>query len=340
MKKVLCCLFIIGLLVFGITVICNAKTNKKEVIIYTALDQVFSEPILQDFEKTSGIKVKAVFDIEATKTTGMVNRLIAEKNNPQCDVFWNNEVIKTIILKRKGVLQSYISSNSTDIPSGFKDPNGYWTGFAARARVIVYNTKLQKDWNIPTSIFDFTMPAIKNRTAIANPLFGTTSTHVAALFSLLGDKKAKDFFLSLKENNIKIVDGNSIVKDMVGTGEILMGYTDTDDVNVGINSGLPIAQIFPDNKGIGTLLIPNTVSLIANCPNPENGKKLIDFLLDRKTEEKLAFSDSVQMPVRKDVKTPEDFVSIDQIKRMDVDFFIIADIMNYSIKFIQQIFIK
>ncbi len=340
MKKVFCYFFIIGLVIFESTAFCSAKNNKKEVIIYTALDQVFSEPILHGFEKISGIKVKAVYDIEATKTTGMVNRLIAERNNPQCDVFWNNEVIKTIILKRKGVLQSYISPSSIDIPSGFKNSKGYWTGFAARARVIVYNIELQKDRNIPTSIFDFTLPINKNKTGIANPLFGTTSTHVAALFSLLGDKKAKKFFLSLKKNNIKIVDGNSIVKDMVGTGEILMGYTDTDDVNVGIKSGLPIAQIFPDKNGIGTLLIPNTVSLISNCPNPEYGKKLIDFLLDKKTEEKLAFSDSVQMPVRKDVKTPEGFVTIDQIKKMDVDFEKVADVMNYSIKFIQQIFIK
>ena len=61
----------------------------REVVIYTSVDQVFSEPILNGFEKAKGIKVKAVYDVEASKTAGLVNRLIAEKDRPKCDVFWN-----------------------------------------------------------------------------------------------------------------------------------------------------------------------------------------------------------------------------------------------------------
>jgi iron(III) transport system substrate-binding protein len=81
----------------------------KEVVVYTSLDKVFSEPVLQEFEKQTGIKVKAVYDSEATKTTGLVNRLIAEKKAPQGDVFWNSKTCRTIILKQKGVLASYKS---------------------------------------------------------------------------------------------------------------------------------------------------------------------------------------------------------------------------------------
>ena len=116
----------------------------REVVVYTALDQIFSEPILKEFESKHHIKVKAVYDIEAVKTTGLVNRLIAEKSNPRCDVFWNNEIMRTIALKRKEVLTPYISPSSTDIPKQFKDKDGYWAGFAARARVLVVNTELVK----------------------------------------------------------------------------------------------------------------------------------------------------------------------------------------------------
>jgi iron(III) transport system substrate-binding protein len=68
------------------------KTDQKEVVIYTSVDQIFSEPILSDFEKNTGIKIKAVYDVEASKTVGLVNRLLAEKGHPRCDVFWNSEV--------------------------------------------------------------------------------------------------------------------------------------------------------------------------------------------------------------------------------------------------------
>lgn len=69
---------------------CKGKnTPQQEVVVYTSLDKVFSQPILEAFEKETGITVKAVYDSEAAKTTGMVNRLIAEKNSPRADVFWN-----------------------------------------------------------------------------------------------------------------------------------------------------------------------------------------------------------------------------------------------------------
>ncbi len=314
--------------------------EKKEVVVFTALDQVFSEPILKEFQEKTGIKVKAVYDIEATKTTGLVNRLIAEKKNPQCDVFWNNEIIKSILLKRKGVLAPYISPSAKDIPEHFKDKEGFWTGFAARARVIVVNKDNVNKENYPTSIYDLTKPVWKGKAAIANPLFGTTSTHVAALFSYLGDKKAKQFFQDLKKNQIKVVDGNSVVKDRTGSGSISAGFTDTDDVSVGIISGMPITPIYPDKGSIGTLLIPNTVCLIANSPNPERGKALIDYLLSKEVEEKLASCPSVQMPLRADVKTPDNFVSIDEIKTMAVDFENVADVMEGSVKYVQQLFIR
>lgn len=314
--------------------------DAKEVVVFTALDQVFSEPILQDFEKATGITVKAVYDIEATKTTGLVNRLIAEKKNPQCDVFWNNEVIKSIILKRKGILTPYVSPASRDIPVHFKDKDGYWTGFAARARVLVINTDLVDRHQQPDSIFSLTDSKWKGKIAIANPLFGTTSTHVAALFACLGKNRAQQFFKDLKKNQIKIVDGNSVVKDRVGAGELKAGFTDTDDVGMGLISGMPLMAVYPDKRGMGTLLIPNTVSLIANCPNPNEGKKLIDYLLSKEVEKKLAFCPSVQMPLRADVPTPKKFINIAQIKAMEVNYEKMADEMEDAVKFVQNLFIR
>ena len=140
-----------------------------------AHDQVYSEPILNEFELKTGIKVKTMYDTEATKTVGLVNRLIAEKNNPQCDVFWNNEIIRTIVLKKKDVLSSYNSPSASDIPNEFRDPENYWTGFAARARVIIYNTTLVKENEAPTSLFDFLDKKWDKRFVVSYPIFGTFS---------------------------------------------------------------------------------------------------------------------------------------------------------------------
>src|SRR5579864_5890689 len=112
-------------------------SHAQTVVVYVSHDQVFSEPILKDFEKETGIKVRAVYDTEETKSTGAMNRLIAEKNNPQADVYWANEPVRAEVLRQQGIAASYISPNADGIPATFRDPQGYWTGFAARARVLI-----------------------------------------------------------------------------------------------------------------------------------------------------------------------------------------------------------
>jgi ABC-type glutathione transport system ATPase component len=67
------------------------KRAQREVVVYTSVDQPFSEPSFRDFENGSGIEVRAVFDTEETKSTGVLNRLIAEAQRPQADVFWSGD---------------------------------------------------------------------------------------------------------------------------------------------------------------------------------------------------------------------------------------------------------
>ena len=112
----------------------EANTTAREVTVYVSTDRVFSEPILRAYEQQSGVRVNAVYDTEETKSTGLANKLLAEKNRPQADVFWSNEPVRTLVLKRNGVLAPYKSANAEGIPPTFKDPEGYWTGFSARSR--------------------------------------------------------------------------------------------------------------------------------------------------------------------------------------------------------------
>ncbi|MCP4080393.1 MAG: extracellular solute-binding protein [Planctomycetaceae bacterium] len=309
-----------------------------QVIVYTSLDQVFSEPVLKEFEQQTGIQVKPVYDVEASKTTGLVNRLIAEQSNPRADVFWNSEVGRTLVLKEKGVLAPYHSPSAKDIPDQFKDQNGYWTGFAARARVLIYNTELLKPDQVPQSIFELTQPHWKGKVALAYPLFGTTATHIAALYGYLGADRTEHYLRDLKANGVVIVDGNSVSRDLVVQGELAVGFTDTDDANVAIQSGKPVKMIFPDKAGMGTLLISNTVALIKGAPHTEEGKKLIDFLLSRETERKLAFSESMQIPVRQGVDRPSHVPTYDSIRAMPINYQAISDNLERSARFSHALF--
>lgn len=326
----------ITLLIFLVPLLLVRICLGGEVVVYTSEDKIFSEPVLQAFEKKTGIKVMAIYDTEETKSAGLVNRLIAEKENPQADVFWSGDPARPALLDLKGLTESYISGAAADIPNIYKDDKGHWTGFSARARIILYNTNLISTDEKPLSLFDLTKPKWRGQVAIANPLFGTTSIHMAVLFITLGDEKARKFLQDLKANGVKIVSSNGEVKRLVARGEVMAGLTDTDDANVAIREGSPVKIVFPNQQDMGTLIMPNMVCLIKNSPNPENGKKLVDFLLSKEVEKSLSWAPCAQMPLRYDVRTPADVLTIDAIKGMDVDYHAVAQKLDEISDFLKQ----
>ncbi len=295
----------------------SCTTQKDEVVVYTSVDQLFSEPVLRDFEKETGIRVKAVYDTEETKSTGVLNRIIAEKNNPQCDVFWSGDPVRTLVLKNKHISMPYRAKKARDIPDTYKDKDAYWIGFSARARVLLYNKT--QDLPVPESILDLTEKQYKGKVALANPLFGTTTFHMAALFTVMGDSLARNFLKKLKENHLIIAGSNGDVKKQVLEGKVFCGITDTDDAFEAMKESKDVGIVFLDQNGMGNLIIPNTLNLIRNAPHLENGKKLIDYLLREETEAKLAVS-CAQMPLHKGVKTPQNIPSLDHIKPMKISY--------------------
>ena len=163
-------------------------------------------------------------------------------------------------------------------------------------------------------------PKWKGQVAIADPRFGSTSFHVAALYALAGDEKMDDFFRRLKANGVRIVDGNSVVRDLVARGDVKVGLTDTDDVNVALEDGQPIGMVLPDKDGLGVPVMPNMVSLIANAPHPDDARRLIDYLLSPDVERQLAQSEAVQIPLHAGVPGPKNIPAIDTFKPMTLDY--------------------
>lgn len=278
---------------------CGRRAATERVVVYSALDREFSEPLLRTYEQRTGVTVDAKFDVESTKTVGLMNQIVAEASRPRCDLFWNNEILNTLRLKQKGLLEPFHPAGSDEIPATFRDRDGTWYGFAARARILVVNTNLVKEGERPTSIEDLTNPAWRGRIGLAKPLFGTTATHAACLFAAWGDDKAKAFFSALKSNEAQVLSGNKQVAQAVGSGQLAFGLTDTDDAMGEISEGHPVVIVYPDRNfdQIGTLFIPNTLALIKRAPHRAAAERLAQFLLSPEVESALARGPSAQIPL-------------------------------------------
>ena len=299
------------------------RPSENVVVVYVSEDQVFSEPILMDFEHDSGIRVKAVYDTEETKSAGVTNRLIAEKGSPQADVYWANEPIRAEVLRQKGVSAAYRSPSAEGIAEQFRDPQGHWTGFSARARMLIVAKGAAGN---PTSMQAYTDARFRGKAVIANPLFGTTTAHIAALFTVWGDERGKAFLDAMHRNEVRVASSNGESADQVAAGAFQFALVDSDDVSSREKQGRQVEGVYPDQgeQDVGCFIVPNAVLLVKDGPHPEAGRKLIDYLLSPQTEKKLAYSDAAQIPLHPGVDTPRAVRRLETLKVMHGDYATVA----------------
>ena len=237
-----------------VALLAGCRKEENVVTVYASQDQVYAEPILNAFSVKTGIRVRAVYDNEAVKTVGLVNRLIAEKDNPQCDVFWNNEELRTRQLEARGIVER-------------------WAAVGYRTRRIIINTNLIS--NPPNSLVELTNEVWRGKVALAYPMFGTTATHFLVLRQAWGPESWERWCRALQANEPLLVDGNSVVVQLVGRGEAAIGLTDSDDVAAGQRQALPI-QALPAEQN--SMLIPNTVAIMRGAKHPREAQRLVDYL--------------------------------------------------------------
>lgn len=248
--------------------------NRDHLVVYTSQDQVYSEKILNEFTKRTGVEVRAVYDSEAVKTVGLANRLLAERKRPQCDLWWSNEELRTRQLAGKGIFS----------------PEEPWRSFGFRSRKLVVNTNLLSLAEAPTSLEALTDPKWRGKFAMAYPMFGTTATHMLALRQLWGVEKWREWSRAVQANEAMIVDGNSVVVRMVGKGEIAIGLTDSDDIAAGLREGMPIVAVEIDE----TLFIPNTAAVVSGSRKAPAARQLLEYLSSTETIMSLVAVDALE----------------------------------------------
>jgi iron(III) transport system substrate-binding protein len=290
------------------------------VTVYCSVDSAFAEPVLAAFEAREVIRVHRVFDTEAGKTTGLVNRLLAERGAPRADVWWSGEIFGTIQLARAGVLAAHHPATAGDIPAAYRDPGGMWTATGLRGRVIAYDPRKVSEAELPRRWSDVTGARWKGRFALADPRFGTTRGHAATLLHLWGPDRFKAFLRAMKANDVRRSDGNAHSVLLLTRGVVDIVATDTDDVLVAQRRGESVAMAYPslscdedspaagdappggaradDVPSGGTLWIPSSAALVRGGPNAEAGRRLVDYLVSAEVERMLAGSASGNVPVR------------------------------------------
>lgn len=296
----------------------SSSTADQRVTLYTSVDDAFARMVIAEFERDTGIKVDMLGDTEATKTTGLITRLQSEKDDPKCDVWWSSEPMGTIQLASDGVLQEGAMENmvTPDWPRRLRATDWSWVGTALRSRVIVYAP--DRVDLVPMTMAQLANPEFKGRIGMARPQFGTTRIHMALLAAQWGMGDFEQWLQALEANGVRLYDGNATVVRAVAMGEIDIGLTDTDDVWAGQENGWEVELVreipgeHPQWPSAGETLIPNTVAVVRDGPNPQPALRLAAYLVSPEVEQMLYESTSGNLPVNPGVRVVAGVVPLDE----------------------------
>jgi iron(III) transport system substrate-binding protein len=303
--------FPIALLLFS--AISDLAFGAEQVVVYRSVKDSVARSVAERFEKETGISVRLVPETAETDVEELTNGLTAEKSRSQPDVLWTDNPLRAVAMKSKGLSVPYKPPNIISLWKPYSDSEHHWTGFPARALIILFNKNVFSDpEEVPTSVLDMINPRFNGKACLSTPLFGTTSLYAAALFEVLGTDFAEAFFNSLKTNAVAILSSTDEVRCRVAAGDFSFGIARTDDFDTAVKAGKPVGGIFPDQKTFGTLVVPDALVLLANAPNPEQGKKFIDFVLRPEIQKILATGDAGP--------ACEAIPSLNGIKSMEVDY--------------------
>ncbi len=306
-------------------------------VVYCSVDETFARQVLQRFEEKTGLKVDAVFDTEAGKTAGLVKRIRAERDSPRADVWFSGELFHTILLARDGLLAEYEPASAADIPARYKDAKHRWTAIGLRGRVLCYDADRVSPEALPDRWEQLGEERFAAQTAFANPLFGTTRGHVAAMFALWGEERGRAFLTGLRDGGGRMVDGNSSAVREVMSGRAAMCLTDTDDVRVARKQRPSLGQRYLDLGDGGTLFIPSSVAVIESAPHPALARKLADFLVSAEVERMLAESASGNIPVREALRRE---LGLELPPATQLDYERITDAMETAAQAVREILIR
>ncbi|MBX3372481.1 MAG: extracellular solute-binding protein [Phycisphaeraceae bacterium] len=324
---------IVRLVAFAVIAVSAAAScrpsDRADVVLYASIDDYVIRDVIRLFNRAHPeIRVRVVGDSEAVKTTGLVERIRAERTRPVADVFWSGEVFQTIALADDGLLAPHVSAASDAVPSGLRDPDRRWHGFAGRPRAIVYAPQRVAADEIPTTWMMLAQSRYRGRLAMADPRFGTTGGHLGAMKAYWDRHAGPGYYgawlSGLAENRIRLLpSGNAGVVRAVLDGEVDLGLTDGDDIWVMQDRGHDLGVVFPahsgeDGPGTGTLVIPSTVAVVAGGPNPDAARLLADFLLSPEVELCIAGTSSRNVPVLAPV--PAELVPYVPGDRLEIDY--------------------
>jgi len=206
--------------------------------------------------------------------------LIAERARPVADVVYLGGQVGPQA-REAGVLAPYKPARFDRIPAGLKDEEGYWFTIHSGTLGIFVNTRALGNRPIPQSWNDLLNPTYRGMVGYLDPTsaavgqVGVVAINLALGGSYENFDPAMAFFKRLQANQPIVPKQTAYARVLSGEIPILLDY-DFNAYRAQYSDGALTRFVIPAE---GTQTLPYVMGLVANGPNPDNGRRMLDFLL-------------------------------------------------------------
>lgn len=269
--------------------------------------------IAEAFEKATGIKVEYL-----TMSSGeVITRLMAEKANPQTDIWFGGGSDAFIQAVDEGLLDAYQSSYLENVNPAFRDDEGYWTGISLVVVGFLGNTErlADKGLDLPLTWADLSNPAYKDELMASNPnTSGTAYTMVSGILQMMGEEEGWVFLDAMYANIPYLEKSGSAPGKAALAGEYSLGIV-PDPHNLPMeNPDAPLVSVLPED---GVLAWPSPVAIVKGGQHPNNARIFIDWCLSPEGQ-KVLMAASPRVPTT-DVETIEGVPSLEDLNLIAYD---------------------
>ena len=270
-----------------------------ELVLYNAQHEDLMQTLVDGFTEETGIKVT----MKNGKDFELANQLVQEGAASPADVFATENSPAMTLVDSKDLFAPVDKSTLANVPAQFVPSSKNWTGFAARATVVVYNKdKLTKD-QLPTSIMDLSKPEWQGKFGIA----AGGADFQAIVSAVLADKGAAETekWLTGLKDNAKVYQGNGAVMKAVNAGEIEAGviyhyYWYKDQAESKANSGNTELE-FLGNKDPGAFVSVSGAGVLKSSKHPKEAQKFAEYLTSKAGQTALSGSTAMEYSIASDV---------------------------------------
>ena len=297
-----------------------------ELVIYSGRSENLVAPLIEEFEKETGINV----EVRYGGTAEMAATILEEGDNSPADVFFAQDAGSLGALAQAGRLEKLPDEILNKVDARYRSPNGEWVGASGRARVLVYNTGQLQESDLPENVFGLTDPKWANQVGWA-PTNASFQAFVSAMRKLNGDDATRQWLEDMIANGVQSYDNNVAIVEAVGKGEIQLGLSNHYYLYRFLEEqgeSFPARNYYFPDGGADALVNVAGAGVVNTTNQEELALRFVDFLLSDEAQQYFA-DETVEYPlVTTDVKVNPLLKPLSELNPPQIDLGDLSDLQG------------